>query len=116
MAIKKVTAIIDEQQLVVVEKALETRGVTGFSIHPVLGRGEYCNTYSKNHLFKHVQIEVYTSENHATKIARLIAGTADVGADGEGLVSIHNVDTLLWINSQKTALEEEFNYFEVSDG
>ena len=81
-----------------------------------MGRRDSCNTYSKNHLFRHVQIEVYTSDNHATKIARLIAGTADVGADGEGLVAIHNVDTLLCINSQKTASEEEFKYFEVSDG
>ena len=116
MAIKKVTAIINDLQLVSVEKALESHGVKGFTIHSVSGRGVYCNTYSKNHLVKHVQIEVYTSEEHAEKIALLIADTAGVGADGEGLVAIHNVETLLWVNSQKAAIEEEFKYFEVDHG
>jgi len=35
MPIKKITAIIDELQWVKVEKALELKGVTGFTVHAV---------------------------------------------------------------------------------
>ena len=46
MTIKKITAIINEMQLDNVAKALCEHGVTGFTIHPVSGRGNYCNTFS----------------------------------------------------------------------
>jgi steroid 5-alpha reductase family enzyme len=44
MTIKKITAIIDEMQLDNVAKALCDHGVTGFTIHPVIGRGNYSNS------------------------------------------------------------------------
>ncbi|AGS39647.1 P-II family nitrogen regulator [Cycloclasticus zancles] len=62
MPIKKITAIIDELQWVKVEKALEVHGVTGFTVHAVKGRGNYSNTYSKDHLVDHVQIVIYTGD------------------------------------------------------
>jgi nitrogen regulatory protein P-II 1 len=61
MTIKKITAIIDEMQLGNFEKAFCDHGVTGFTIHPVTGRGNYCNTYTKDGLAIHKQLEVYTS-------------------------------------------------------
>ena len=62
MNIKKVTAIINEMQLDNVANALCEHGVKGFTIHPVSGRGSYCNTYCKDGLVTHKQIEVYTHE------------------------------------------------------
>ncbi len=56
MTIKKITAIINEMQLRNVEKALCDHGVTGFTIHPVTGRGNYCNTYTKDGLVVHVMV------------------------------------------------------------
>ena len=53
MNIKKVTAIINEMQLDNVANALCEHGVKGFTIHPVSGRGSYCNTYSKDGLVTH---------------------------------------------------------------
>jgi nitrogen regulatory protein PII len=113
MNIKKVTAIIDEIQLDKVEKELGTHGIKGFTIHPVSGRGEYCNTYSRNQLVNHVQIEIYTSESHAGPIARLIMQTADVGVQSEGLVAISSVDELFWVHKQRPVDEDDFKYFEV---
>ncbi len=116
MAIKKITAIIDELQLTAVETALESQGVKGFTIHPVQGRGDYCNTYSRNQLVNHAQIEIYTSVKHANKIAKLIIQTADVGAQSEGLVAITAVDQLYWVCSGDTAAANEFKYYEVEHG
>ncbi|MEY8214331.1 MAG: P-II family nitrogen regulator [Colwellia sp.] len=112
MTIKKVTAIINEMQLDNVAKALGEHGVTGFTIHPVTGRGNYCNTFSKDGLVTHKQIEVYTNDEYATKVAHLIMKTADVALDSEGLVAITSVDELFWVYQQTPA---QFNDFSFND-
>lgn len=112
MKIKKVTAIINEMQLENVAKELCEHGVTGFTIHPVSGRGNYCNTFSKSGLVTHKQIEVYTNDKHATQVAHLIMKTADVELDSEGLVAITTVDELFWVYQQTPAQAEDFNFNE----
>lgn len=99
-------------QLNNVEKALCDHGVKGFTIHPVTGRGNYCNTYSKGGLVVHKQLEIYTTEVHAKKIAHLIMNTADVALDSEGLVAITTVDELFWVYQQTPAQAEDFNFNE----
>ena len=110
MTIKKITAILNEMQLDNVAKALCEHGVTGFTIHPVTGRGNYCNTFSKDGLVTHTQIEVYTSEEYAIQIAFLIMKTADVALDSEGLVAITSVDELFWVYQQTPARVNDFNF------
>jgi nitrogen regulatory protein P-II 1 len=112
MTIKKITAIIDEMQLDNVAKALCDHGVTGFTIHPVTGRGNYSNTFSKGGLVTHKQIEVYTSEEYATQVAHLIMKTADIAVDGEGLVAITSVDELFWVYQQTSAQINDFSFNE----
>lgn len=112
MNIKKVTAIINEMQLDNVANALCEHGVKGFTIHPVSGRGSYCNTYSKDGLVTHKQIEVYTVDVNAIKVARLIMKTADVALDSEGLVAITSVDELFWVYQQTPAKISDFNFIE----
>ena len=112
MKIKKITAIINEMQLDNVAKALCEYGVTGFTIHPVSGRGNYCNTFSKGELVTHKQIEVYTNDEYAKKIAHLIMNIADVALDSEGLVAITSVDELFWVYQQTPAQINDFSFNE----
>jgi nitrogen regulatory protein P-II 1 len=112
MTIKKITAIINEMQLDNVAKALCDHGVTGFTIHPVTGRGNYSNTFSKDGLVTHKQIEVYTSEEYATQVAHLIMKTADVALGSEGLVAITSVDELFWVYQQTPAQITDFSFNE----
>ena len=109
MTIKKITVIIDEMQLDNVAKGLCDHGVTGFTIHSVTGRGNYSNTFSKDGLVTHKQIEVYTSEEYATQVAHLVMKTVDVAVDGEGLVAITSVDELFWVYQQTPAQISDFN-------
>lgn len=113
MKIKKITAIINEMQLGNIEKSLCDHGVTGFTIHPVTGRGNYCNTYTKDGLVVHKQLEVYTSEEHARKVAQLIMKAGDVALENEGLVAITTVEELFWVYQQTPAQAEDFNFNEV---
>lgn len=116
MGIKKIIAIVDDLQMGIVEKALESHGVTGFTVHTVKGRGNYSKTNSNNHLVGHAQIVIYTGDQHARNIATLIIRTTDVGAESEGLVEITPVDELFWVHEQSPAIADEFKYFEVSRG
>ncbi|MCI2283728.1 P-II family nitrogen regulator [Colwellia sp. MSW7] len=115
MTIKKITAIINEMQLDNVAKALCDHSVTGFTIHPVTGRGNYCNMFSKDGLVTHKQIEIYTSEEHATQIAALIMKTADVALNSEGLVAVTTVDELFWVYQQTLAQVNDFNFSSTSE-
>jgi nitrogen regulatory protein P-II 1 len=113
MKIKKITAIIGEMQLDNVSKALCEHGVTGFTIHPVTGRGNYWNTFSKDGLVTHKQLEVYTTEEHAAKVASLIMKTADLELENEGLVAITSVDELFWVYQQTPAQADDFNFNDI---
>jgi len=114
MTIKKITAIINEMQLDNVNKALCEHRVKGFTIHSVIGRGSYCNTFSKDGLITHKQIEVYTTEKHALKVAKLIMKTAGLALDSEGLVAITSVDELFWVYQQTPAQADDFNFNDIS--
>jgi len=116
MKIKKVTAIINEMQLDNVANALREHGVEGFTIHPVSGKGNYCNSFSHDGLVTHKQIEIYTADNHAKKIASLIMKIADVALDSEGLVAITSVDELYWVFQKTPAQIKDFNFIEFPGG
>jgi len=110
MAIKKITAIVNELLLDDIEKALLAHGVTGFTVMPVKGRGNYCNTYTQDQLVKHSQIEIFSTEQYAQNIAQVIMQTADIGMNNEGLVAISPVDELFWVYQQTSASENDFNF------
>lgn len=115
MSLKKVTAIFDELRLQEVEDALLSHCVSGFTVHNVRGRGNYFDSYNEGRLISHLQLDIYTNEEYADEIARLIVSTAFVNADGEGLVSVIPVDSVYWIHSQQKAQATEFIYREVKD-
>ncbi|MFA7556021.1 MAG: P-II family nitrogen regulator [Spongiibacteraceae bacterium] len=113
MKINKVTAIFDEFRLKDVEVPLVRHGVSGFTLHPVRGRGQYFDSFNENHLIKHIQMEVYANADQAMDIAQLIVDVAHTNADSEGLVSVVPVNQLLWIHDKRVANQEDFHYHEV---
>lgn len=115
MSIKKVTAIFDELRLQEVENALQQHGITGFTIHKAQGRGAYVNNYNRNQLSSHIQMDIYTSQQLAKFVAKLIISAAHVNAEGEGLVSIAPIDELYWIHTKHAVNEAEFSLREIDD-
>tara|TARA_R110001592_G_scaffold200585_1_gene449453 strand:+ start:5518 stop:5880 length:363 start_codon:yes stop_codon:yes gene_type:complete len=110
MKVNKITAIFDEYRLKDVEGALLKHSVTGFTLYPVSGRGHYFDSYNKDHLIKHIKMEIYTNAEKAADIANLIVDAAHVNAEGEGLVCIDHVQELIWIHEKRSALEADFGY------
>lgn len=112
MALKKVSAIVDEMRLNFVEDALIQSGVRGYTVHEVRGRGLYNEAYKQRELVNHTQIDVYTGEEQAKKIADLIMDTASQDGESEGLVAILPVDDLYWMYGRQKAEEDEFVFDE----
>ncbi|MEC9413199.1 MAG: P-II family nitrogen regulator [Pseudomonadota bacterium] len=109
MNIHKVIAIFDELRLDEVEQTLIQHGVKGFTLHPVRGRGHYFDSFNRDHLTKHIQMEVYTSADQSRLIAQLILDAAHMNVDSEGLVTIVSVNDLLWIHTKKSATDADFH-------
>ncbi|MFT6984378.1 MAG: nitrogen regulatory protein P-II 1 [Psychromonas sp.] len=115
MSLKKVTAIFNELKLNDVEDALRKHSITGYTIHKTEGRGHYVDTYNKNHLSPHIQMDIYTSEKYASKMANIIIDAAHANTEDEGLVSITPVDDLFWIHTKRLAQEDKFTMLELEN-
>jgi len=108
MSLKKVTAIFVELRLSNVEEALRNHSIAGYTIHKTEGRGAYVDTYNKNNLSPHIQMDIYTSDKYAAKVAKIIINAAYTNTEDEGLVSITSVDELFWIHTKQAVQEDEF--------
>jgi len=115
MSLKKITAIFDELRLSNIEDALRKHSITGYTIHNTKGRGAYADNYNKNHLSPHLQMDIYSSDKYASKVAKIIVDAAYADAEDEGLVSITPVDELFWIRTKQLAQEDEFTMLELEN-
>jgi len=115
MSLKKVTAIFDELKLSNIEDALCKHSITGYTIHHTKGRGVYADNYNKNHLSSHIQMDIYSSDKYASKVAKIIVNAAYTNTEGEGLVSITPVDELFWVHTKQLAQEDEFKILQLEN-
>jgi nitrogen regulatory protein PII len=101
MAFRNVTGIIREEKLKDVLKALQEHGVPGASITEVKGYGEYINHYAPNALAQRVKLEVIVDSGRANDVAELVLEACSTGLEGDGIVAVHNVDTLFRVRDKK---------------
>jgi nitrogen regulatory protein P-II 1 len=83
MGEKRVTAIIRTDVVDEIETRLRRLGVRGITVTRVEGYGES----------SHLQIDIFTDEDHAQAIVDTILSTARGGAAGDGIVAVSPVDT-----------------------
>jgi len=53
-------------------------------------------------------MDIYTSDEHAANVAKLIMDASYDNAKDEGLVSITPVEQLFWIHTKQAVQEDEF--------
>ncbi|MEJ6078422.1 hypothetical protein MT391_07705 [Vibrio sp. 1-Bac 57] len=107
MSYKKVTAIFDQIKLTEVENALKQHSNIGFTIHSVEGKGTYVDLYNINTLSTHIQMDIYTNQDCALQVAKIIIDAAHSNSEDEGLVVISDIDTLFSIHTkQQVSIDE----------
>jgi nitrogen regulatory protein PII len=92
MNAKKVTAIIRTDVVDEIETRLHRLGVHGISVTRVEGYGEHTKFWTPDSVSSHLQIDIFTDEDHAQAIVDTILSTARSGAPGDGIVAVVPVD------------------------
>jgi nitrogen regulatory protein P-II 1 len=104
--IKKIEAIIREESLAKVKKALTEIGIVGLNVSGVRGHGrqrgvefDWKNTYSHDDLLPKVQINIVLSEHNVQRTADAIIQAARTGHEGDGIIFVYPVDDVIRISS-----------------
>lgn len=100
MSMQKIEAIVRFSALEGVEHALKEAGISGLTVSPVRGFGEYRNFFRDDWTHRFARVEIFTTR--APKIADLIMETAHTGAAGDGLIAIEPVDRVIRIRNRET--------------
>ena len=106
---KKVEAIIREEQLPVVRAALEEVGYPGITLSSVRGHGRQRGV--KQHwrgkeftvdLLPKVKLELIVGDAHAAKIVACIAENARTGAVGDGKIWVSAIESVTRVRTGET--------------
>ena len=94
-AYRKITAIVRVDQLSRVEHALQELRVSGVSVSPVRGYGEYTDFFARDWMSPYVRVEIFTSAEHVERIADAMTAAASTGTRGDGIVAIEEVAAVI---------------------
>lgn len=106
---KKVEAIIREEQLAIVRAALEEGGYPGITISSVRGHGRQRGVTQQWRgkeftvdLLPKVKLEMIVNDKDAERIAQTIAENARTGAVGDGKIWVSTVDSIIRVRTGET--------------
>jgi len=107
--VKKIEAVIREEQLPLVRKALEDVGYPGITISQVRGHGRQkgvTQTWRGREftvdLLNKAKLELIVGDADAQRIAQTIAENARTGAVGDGKIWISNIETIIRVRTGET--------------
>jgi len=103
---KKIEAVIREEQLPVVRAALEEIGYPGITIASVRGHGrqrgitqQWRGREFTVDLLPKVKLELIVADKDADAIAKAIAENARTGAVGDGKIWISTIDSIIRVRT-----------------
>ncbi|MFP4321081.1 MAG: P-II family nitrogen regulator [Anaerolineales bacterium] len=105
---KKIEAIIREEKLTAVKKALSDIGIVGLTITPVRGRGRGAGmtlkwrtgTYNVE-LLPRTKVEIVLSDNNVEAAVAAIKNAAKSGSPGDGMIFVMPVDNVIRISTDE---------------
>jgi nitrogen regulatory protein P-II 1 len=90
-----------------VEKMLQDLHVGGVSVSGVKGYGEYADLFARDWMSPYARVEIFTSAQHAMRIADGILAGASTGTLGDGIVAIEPVDSVLRVRDHAPVPADE---------
>jgi len=107
--VKKIEAVIREEQLPLVRAALEEVGYPGITISAVHGHGRQRGVTQHWRgreftvdLLPKMKLEIIASDADATRIAKAIADNARTGAVGDGKIWISAIESITRVRTSET--------------
>jgi nitrogen regulatory protein P-II 1 len=100
---KMIWAVVRSSEVKTIAQALKEIGVSGCTVYPVRGYGEEWHVYEPLVHGGHHKVEVIIEDDHVERVVAEITECASTGLQGDGLLSIFRLDTVVHLRS-KTAL------------
>ena len=94
MKYSKVVAIMSITDYALVSTSIQKLDVPGITVSMVKGFGDYINEFNNFGFSDSMKIEVYTSDQHAEKIAETLSTLANEMTEGGGVIAIEPVNKL----------------------
>jgi nitrogen regulatory protein P-II 1 len=109
--IKKIEAIIREEALGAVKKALNEIGIVGMNVYEIRGCGRQGAEHSPRYTFYHddmlpkVQLNIILSGHNVEKTVDTIIKAARTGQEGDGIIFILPVDDVVRVRTGERGRE-----------
>ena len=100
---KMIWAVVRSSEVKAIAQALKEIGVSGCTVYPVRGYGEEWHVYEPLVHGGHHKVEVIIEDDRAERVVAEITEQASTGLQGDGLLSVFGLDTVVHLRS-KTAL------------
>ncbi len=98
---KMIWAVVRSAKINDVARQLKTIGVSGCTVYPVRGYGEEWHLYEPLIHGGHHKLEVIVEEDHAEKVLREITEHASTGLEGDGVLAIFELATVVKVRSRQ---------------
>ncbi len=102
-AMKMIRAVIRSDRVESVARALKSAGVSGCTVSRVRGYGEEWHLYEPLVHGGHHKIEVILEDPQVDRAVQLIVDHASTGLEGDGILSVFNLGTVVNIRTKQTA-------------
>jgi len=99
---KMVWAVVRSSEVKAVAQALKESGVGGCTVYPVRGYGEEWHVYEPLVHGGHHKIEVIVEDDRVERAVREITERASTGVQGDGILSVFGLDTVVHLRTKKT--------------
>jgi nitrogen regulatory protein P-II 1 len=103
--IRKIEAIIREEALDAVKKALSDIGIVGMNVFEIRGCGRQGTEHSSRYTFYHedmlpkIQLNIVLSEHNVEKTVDTIVKAARTGQEGDGIIFIYPVEDVVRVRT-----------------
>lgn len=98
---KMVWAVVRTDRVEQIVRRLKSVGVSGCTVYPVRGYGERWRLYEPLIHGGHHKMEAIVEEGQADSVVKEIAEQGSTGLEGDGLLSVFDLDKVLLLRTKK---------------
>lgn len=99
---KMIWAVVRSDKVELIARQLKKIGVSGCTVYPVRGYGEQWRLYEPLIHGGHHKLEAIIEEDQVERVLKEISEHGSTGLEGDGILSVFNLDKVVCVRTQKT--------------
>lgn len=101
---KMIWAVVRSSEVKTIAQALKEIGVSGCTVYPGRGYGEEWHVYEPLVHGGHHKIEMIIEDDRVEQVVQKITERASTGLQGDGLLSIFGLDTVVHLRTERAVV------------